>query len=484
MSLIDALEEVREQIYRASTERAYDEALDHADKLIDAVQGSSATVPEVRMAFRTALVSWRYTYYRGTDASLRKLPSLEARARRLRELFSEGEDRLAAEVGFSCTAARIARNRGNLALAERLLASVRETPRSSRSAAQLELELGCVARYRKKFSEAIEHYRAAGEHVESPHGRVALVHYFAAAGCEIVLDTYFSTPTADRDRFSEFNAAVASLRRLSDPRALSRAKRYPHQYAYIRKHEAMIHALSGHRSAAEDVLREASEVMNALGSRKGRALIAYSSAVVYYVLKDARRAQEYCDRAIEIAGGYYPPGVDRSKELKSAIEKKGTSQRSLPEDDRLLRLAAAWTPVFMDVLVAPVVDPATSDWARSLLQVLTGDEAWTKDLLARVLNSPSLLERYWDARSTSQWHEAVFESIATEYGLDRMKGRHPGHNSAGGRSGGLIEELVAYRGAGISQAALDRILAISPSDLAEVERVMDVLSSGGVDNAG
>lgn len=473
MNQTDKLELARENIYRASTDAEYDAALGGAESLAaSVVTGESATEVEVlRAALRAALVCWRYSYYRGTPSALAATRRLKELASNLEAQLVRREDRPEIRVGFACTEARVLRNQGKLLEAEKLLQSVAAKAEANRSKAQVAIERGCIARYQHRYPEAIQSYLSAASVVDSAHGRVALVHYFAAAGCEMVLDHVLDKGRAEEGTFSKLHAALASLRLLDDPRALQRARRFPQQYAYIRKHEAMIHAFSEERREAHEAMDDAAEVMHTLGSRKGVALIAYSRAVLAAVLREKSETIKYCDEATRLSQDYYPPGVLRAQELRDRVT--GNTPSRLHSQLNELSIVAESTPMMKEVLTRDRMDPRSREWTEGLTRALTRDADWARSITEVVTRDPVLLERFWDARTSTAWREAVFAAVSSRYALDLAQGRRPGPLEPTAPDGDeFLCELLAYRTAGISREALAEVLGATPSDLDLVERAL------------
>jgi len=473
LNQIDELEEAREDIYRATSQEKYDASLQRAESLaaMAAKKENSAETDELVSALRATLVCWRYAYYRGTETALAATGRLKVLASNLKAQILAREDRPEVKVGYMCTEARVLRNQGKLIDAERILQSIGPMPAASRSKAQVDIERGCVARYKHQYPQAILAYLDAAAVIDSAHGRVALVHYFAAAGCEMVLDHVLVRGSAEDKPFSKLHAALASLRLLDDPRARQRARRFPHQYAYIRKHEAMIHAFSGEQREAHEAMNDAASVMKTLGSRKGVTLIAYSRAVLAAVLRDDEEVIRWCEEARDLSEGYYPPGVERAKELLDRLADR--TQHALYSEVKELGIVAESTPMLKEVLTRDRMDARTREWTEALAKSLTRNDDWAISLVDAVTRDPMLLERFWDMKTTATWREAVFAALSSRYALDLASRRRPGPVTPDVLDGdALLCELLAYRRAGISRDALADTLGVSPSDLNSVERAL------------
>lgn len=452
MSFMHDLDDVRDAIYRCSDGPGYERALKDAFTLVVQVLGDAAnSESQIASAMRTALVGWRYSYYQGTDASLERMRAFQECATALRDRLQSAHMVEDGEVGFACTHARVLRNKGDMEGAKRLLAGITEKY-PARSGLHLELERGNIARYERNYQEALAHYREAARHADSPHGRVALLHYFAAAGCEALIDVALSGD-GSRERFSDFGLALASLKLLSNPDAMRCAKYFPHQFAYVRKHEAVILALSGDAAGAARVMDEAGAVMDSLGSRKGRALVAYSRAVMALVLRDDSLLRASAAKAKVLARNYYPPLEDRLEELNDSTRRSGSNSIEV------LKLASAMTPAFIELLTEAYVDVETRQLVNALAHMLTGEVEWGRDLAKQVLEDPEVLHSFWASPRSHLRVTAVrvlAESFEDCLATDRRPNRSRVLDALGLSAGGSTEalgafdlELAAYYKAGI-----------------------------------
>jgi len=465
MLTVESIERTRESLFRCSEAEQVDSALRECKAIARMAdeQKVSLPTPVLLAALRTSLVGWRYSYYRGTDEAFHMLDEFVILSRSLLGTLSQTVCADDARVAFACTDARILRNRGELDSGESVLAHLGgfTEGRSRRATAELHLELGNCHRYRGDYLGAVDEYLLAAQHVGSAHGRVALVHYFAAAGCELIIESQLNRqgPPA---WLGAIDITLASLRLLSSPASRANARRFPLQYAYIRKHEAVIEALSGSSALAWVAWNDARQIMDSLGTGKGQALIAYSEAVIAVLVGDDARAARAVTQTVRLSGTYYPPGARKADDLLRVSRQPQNESDLVPALQRV-----AWlTPKFVELLTRAHLDTETDGWLRVLARDLGGAERG-EILYRSVLEAETFERDFWSACTRSDLRARLFRTLVDEY-EDRFVTAGIAPNADAGADewrSEFVKEIAAYKRAGIGAHVVAEHLGMAIDDV-------------------
>ena len=119
LTLVD-FDGARDAIYRATSQAEYDRALQEAYRLCD--EARVQRDPENGLsAFALCLAGWRYAFYRGSVAAINLAKQFERLATEQWQRLDNSARAEYYRVGYATSAARMARNRGDLAKAKEYL---------------------------------------------------------------------------------------------------------------------------------------------------------------------------------------------------------------------------------------------------------------------------------------------------------------------------------------------------------------------------
>lgn len=410
-----------------------------------------------------ATCALRYSYYLGDDDSLsRRMPGLRAAISGLHSSL-EGSPALKARAVVACATsdARLSRNQGDSRSAAEHLARAeavgptQSLPDSSRR--QIAFERANLLRYEQKYLEALHRYTETMALVDSDYSRVALVHYFAATACELLLDVSLKPSEDSRGTIAPI---MAALRLLTTAELEQYTRRFPMQYAYICKHQAIIQSLSG--LPWEDRMAEAHSIMSELGSRKGLALVTYTHAAVLMT-----RNREGDARAMLTESsndfGYYPPLRTRVEALlgsSSAPALRPTAAQA----HAWMREIAVWVPAFRELL-----NPRkrASDFRNVLLTVatrLSGETFWADRVVEGIAEELSWIGPVDEDPPPRAIVEAL-RGLRLRLLRDIRAGELPPLDSP------LAErEIEAYVAAGVNDSIINRLIPLPKAEIEEMIR--------------